>query len=419
MSEQKSSKVNSLAVNYKTVGVGKNSAKSFIITQQQQNQNPIRASASDLASSSSAGIKKSSSSYNLTSAPAANLSSNVQTIGKGTFSSRFPALSSIFSNSKTLNVNSSQTHQLQQAIRDSSAPPSRKSSFSAIKSPLLTSRQASDELLVAFGFHPVVGHRKHDSLRYKNLLEDAMKANQAGEFEEFENLHWVYLGGKDEDNRPILIIAAKRVVQNDFCWSESQMLKALKYLIWKIHEQVSEEYNLVFCNTDVDIKASKFFRWASRIHAALPRPYKKNIHRLFILHPNDHIKAYYNFMKPFLKARFWDKLVFLEDVFALESHLDSISLEKALPIYVLQHGKHDSPLYGASLSVGISRSRSNHRIPTPVLSCGEFLREKAMVIENIFLRDGTDSVVKKIIRSFDSSNQIITTIFFLMNCLIR
>lgn len=51
-----------------------------------------------------------------------------------------------------------------------------------------------------------------------------------------------------------------------------------------------------------------------RVYTVLPRPFKKNLKALFILHPSTTVRALFFFFRPFLKKNFWRKLHYMHSV---------------------------------------------------------------------------------------------------------
>jgi len=91
--------------------------------------------------------------------------------------------------------------------------------------------------------------------------------------------------------------------------------------------------------------------WLKEVYQIFNRKYKKNMKRLFIVHPNFWVKLVLWFTQPFVKKKFWRKVQYVQRLFDLYEFFDPKTL--LIPEAIR---KYDLDLYGAEYA-----SKSNFK----------------------------------------------------------
>lgn len=109
----------------------------------------------------------------------------------------------------------------------------------------------------------------------------------------------------------------------------TNLLKRMMLLfIKKAHDVVHNNYDIVYGHTPMSLLSQHPIIY--QYYKILPRPYKKNLKNLFILHPQLGIKLFFEFARVFLSHKFYSKLVLMDNIIDLQNRLPSMI--HALPL---------------------------------------------------------------------------------------
>jgi hypothetical protein len=155
------------------------------------------------------------------------------------------------------------------------------------------------------------------------------------------------------------------------------------------------------------------FAFLSKCYKIFNRKYKKNLKRLYIVHPTFWVRTSFALFRPFLSAKFWRKLVYINDVDELDKTIDRSQI--TLPRVALEHDAQASlPLQPAprrssaswacrSPSCWRARRASPERPLVPPLFLEQslaYLRTNAHV-EGILRLSGSILEIKKLAAAVD------------------
>ena len=97
--------------------------------------------------------------------------------------------------------------------------------------------------------------------------------------------------------------------------------------LWQTVEDVVESpYTLVVVNSKLSSKNTPSYQSLANVVKMLPRIYRKNIQRLFIVHPSLWLKSALLFLRSVVSRKFWNKVTHVESVQALAPFFDKGSL---------------------------------------------------------------------------------------------
>lgn len=60
--------------------------------------------------------------------------------------------------------------------------------------------------------------------------------------------------------------------------------------------------------------------WLKGVYDMLPRKYKKNLKKLYILHPTFWVKSFFFFVRPFISSKFWRKVEYVKSANEVRRH---------------------------------------------------------------------------------------------------
>jgi Rho GTPase-activating protein 1 len=99
---------------------------------------------------------------------------------------------------------------------------------------------------------------------------------------------------------------------------------------------VEQDYVLVYVHSGLTSENRPAFAFLSKCYKMFNRKYKKNLKRLYIVHPTFWVRTSFALFRPFLSAKFWRKLVYINAVDELDKTIDRSQI--TLPRVALEHG---------------------------------------------------------------------------------
>ncbi len=203
----------------------------------------------------------------------------------------------------------------------------------------------------------------------KDFLTYLQEAN-GSDLTDIERSGCVSEGRDLKDNRLIVMIPSLGL--NKLDKPEVLFRKMLLLFIKKANEIVGNQYSVVYAHTNIDIINQ--YPLIYKFYSVLPRSYKKNLLKMYIVHPNVGIKMFFEFARVFLSQKFYNKLCLVESILDFQRIVPPTQL--ALPLKFLYKEDEERELkYGgtlASLSVSFDPALGTTKI---IDVCTTFLRE--------------------------------------------
>lgn len=108
---------------------------------------------------------------------------------------------------------------------------------------------------------------------------------------------------------------------------------SFRFIITQMKPYVHDDYVIVYFHQGLNEanKPSIQFLWNS--YKELDRNFRKNLKRLYVVHPTWTIKVIWNFFKPFISEKFKNKLVYISSLDQLRPALGLNNLKLPEKIY--------------------------------------------------------------------------------------
>lgn len=85
-----------------------------------------------------------------------------------------------------------------------------------------------------------------------------------------------------------------------------------------------------------------FAWWVSQLRARVSRDHRKNLKALSVVHPTFAVRAFFFAARPFVSAKFWEKLHYVDriDELFLDDIIPKQYVTRVLPVSVVNGEKH-------------------------------------------------------------------------------
>lgn len=151
---------------------------------------------------------------------------------------------------------------------------------------------------------------KEEEIDNKDFNEHLLEAQQA-DLHDLERSGCVKLG-KDNNNENIIIFIPRLGFKTNNEKSELMLKLMLLLFVRSVNEIVNDNYSIVYGHTNMDIL--NHYPLIYKFYAILPRKYKKNLQKMYIIHTNYTIRMFFEFARVFLSNKFYSKLVLLDNI---------------------------------------------------------------------------------------------------------
>lgn len=189
---------------------------------------------------------------------------------------------------------------------------------------------------------------------YNQHLKRAMKEDLT----DISMMNIIYQCGTDFVGRSIVVIVASNLPDNT---NEVFYDRLLLYLIKLLHRTVDSDYVVVFFNTDVG-KHKLDLNWFRKAYKILIRKYKKNLKRLFVVHPTWWMRMALWFSKPFVSNKFWEKVLYVDQLSVLFQNMNPSAINIPDSIYKYDYIRNGRPkLASQTLTNSVSGNGKNYQ----------------------------------------------------------
>mmetsp|Transcript_16521 Transcript_16521/g.27702 ORF Transcript_16521/g.27702 Transcript_16521/m.27702 type:complete len:640 (-) Transcript_16521:974-2893(-) len=224
-----------------------------------------------------------------------------------------------------------------------------------------------------------------DAKDYYAYLHEA----QQTDLSEIERTRCVSSGKDIKDNPVIVLIPVLGVGASQNLDAAYRLMLLL--FIRKTNEIVNTNYSVIYAHTHVDIINQ--YPLIYKFYSVLPRTYKKNLHKMYVIHPNIALKMFFEFARVFLSHKFYSKLVLLDSILDFQKLIPPTQmrlplkfLRKEDEIRGLEFCGRTAPL-SESFDASIGTTRFMH-------VCAEFLKANgALQMKGLFRVSGDDGEV--------------------------
>ena len=194
----------------------------------------------------------------------------------------------------------------------------------------------------------------------------------------------------DNNGKPVLYFLPRLGFIKSQSNSESQLRHMLLLFLKVAHEIVNkcDEYSIVYGHVQLSILSQQpliFKYWQM-----LPRRYKKNLKKLYVLHPKMGIKIFFELSRVFVSTKFYNKLQYVQSIADLEAYI-SPSVE-TLPLTYIKFEDELNGLKPSGIMPPLELSFDSSLGTTPLIfNCCAYLRSaNAVTRRGIFRIAGSD-----------------------------
>jgi hypothetical protein len=206
----------------------------------------------------------------------------------------------------------------------------------------------------------------------KDFME-YLKEAQGTDLREIERTGCVSQGRDMRNGNVIVMIPSLGL--NRMERPEQMFRKMLLLFLLKTHEMVGTAYSVVYAHTAIDIINQ--YPLIYKFYSILPRFYKKNLQKMYIIHPNIGIRAFFEFARIFLSHKFYNKLCLLESILDFQRVIFPTQLP--LPLKFLRKEDEEREVKYIGPMPSVQQSYINSLGTMEVLwICAEFLRENKL-----------------------------------------
>ncbi|KJP87818.1 hypothetical protein AK88_02574 [Plasmodium fragile] len=140
-------------------------------------------------------------------------------------------------------------------------------------------------------------------VEYEKLLKKSYTEN----FDELYKTDLLKVIGKDGYGSHIVLLIPCFIVS-----SGEDPEKTLRYAILTLDPIVKENYVLILCETHTNWLTDAVYAYAKQWYDMLPRKYKKNLKKLYLVHSGFMSKTVLTVVTPFVSPKFWKKVEYIE-----------------------------------------------------------------------------------------------------------
>lgn len=267
----------------------------------------------------------------------------------------------------------------------------------------------------------VLTELENDNEREEEIVHSAEEPSTEEDFADIDSHHILSIGGDDRNGRRAIIFSSCRLPPK----TEIDHQKLFRYMKHTLDQYVENDYSLVYFHHGLNSKNKPSISWVVQVYHELDRKYKKNLKALFLVHPTSFIKVLWSVFKPFISAKFSQKVINVNRLSDLQEHLHIDQLD--IPDAVKKHDRDISARYKPKYSpavfhapldipppetqqfgVSLDRIKKNtgEDIPSVVRTSIEFLQSSALDVEGIFRRSANISVVKRYAKMFNNGENV-------------
>lgn len=218
--------------------------------------------------------------------------------------------------------------------------------------------------------------------RYQNILDEAMETDMA----DLERSGCVGVGA-DNNNQPVLMFIPKLgFARTDK--SDATLRRMLLLFIKTADSIVKQPYSICYAHTSLSILSQQPIVY--RYYKMLPRAYKKNLQKLYVLQPTQIIRLFFEMgVRWFISEKFYRKLNFVDSIADYQSFVSPILCQ--LPHALIKSEDDEIGLKGSGFVAPLELSFDPELSTTRLIhKCCEYLRMYGLQRKGIFRVSGDE-----------------------------
>eukprot|EP00002_Diphylleia_rotans_P022970 TRINITY_DN4512_c0_g1_i1.p1 TRINITY_DN4512_c0_g1~~TRINITY_DN4512_c0_g1_i1.p1 ORF type:complete len:524 (-),score=132.06 TRINITY_DN4512_c0_g1_i1:172-1743(-) len=168
----------------------------------------------------------------------------------------------------------------------------------------------------------------------KRFIRLYRKARQE-DLSDLAAMKFIYQSGTDLSGRPILVIVSRHLQANMVDLNRVHM-----YIYLILEPLLRREFTVLYVHTESTSDNQPEFSWLKEIYDLLPNSLRRNMKRMYVLHPTFLLKTFFLFLSPFLSESFWEKLSYVDNLTELFKYIDPKGT--SIPSFVIDYDKREN-----------------------------------------------------------------------------
>ncbi|KIJ17595.1 hypothetical protein PAXINDRAFT_167607 [Paxillus involutus ATCC 200175] len=214
----------------------------------------------------------------------------------------------------------------------------------------------------------------------------------------------IFQAGVDYETRPMVIINASALPDPHEVSYDLLLSRILSYL----DLYVESDYTVVFFATGG--RHAPNWNWVWKAYRSLSRKYRKNLKRLYIVHPSFFSKMLFSVAGAIISPKFFRKIVYISTLSDLAHHvpLTQINIPPAVYQENLKHEKQitlpipiRASVFGVPLEELMGVDGEKGSIPRVVKDAIQYIRERGLDEDGLFRRSPNSALLKQVQQAYD------------------
>lgn len=140
----------------------------------------------------------------------------------------------------------------------------------------------------------------------------------------------VYRGGVDSEGRPVMVVVGAHFLRRCL-----DLERFIFYVVKEFEPLIQKPYSIIYIHSAASLQLIPDLGWMRRLQQILGRKHQRNLHALYVLHPNMHLRASILALEWFVDNVVWKKAVYVDRLLQLFRYVPRDQL--TIPDFVFQH----------------------------------------------------------------------------------
>ncbi|KDQ15148.1 hypothetical protein BOTBODRAFT_131760 [Botryobasidium botryosum FD-172 SS1] len=216
----------------------------------------------------------------------------------------------------------------------------------------------------------------------------------------------IWQAGVDYETRPMLVFVASAFPDPKVISYDRLLSRILSYL----NTFAQSDYTIVFLAAGGTHSPSWSWIWTA--YKRLDRVYRKNLKKLFIVHPTWFSKMLFSMAGTTINPKFFSKVTYIKTLSQLATHVPLVQIDIPPAVYK-ENVKHEkqivlpTPEKSQMFGVPIEQLMTDaSKIPRVVRDCVEYLYSSGLDVEGLFRRSPNSLLTKQVRQGYDRGQAV-------------
>ncbi|KAJ2443419.1 hypothetical protein GGF42_006637 [Coemansia sp. RSA 2424] len=250
--------------------------------------------------------------------------------------------------------------------------------------------------------------QQHRRLSYEDFKASVMQGDDGGRLLDYVNSKVIFQAGVDFESRPMVVFSASGLPSP----SKVDYDRLLNLIIFRLDQFVESDYTVVMLTSGAQHNPS--WNWLTKAYRRLDRKYRKNVKRVYVVHPSTWSKVVFQIFGKIVSPKFFAKVTWVDTLSQLATMVPLSQI--SIPAPVSEHNAkvdagaragggegallappplNESLAFGVPLAVLMRGGGGNHVVlPRPVRECIAFLRRHGTATEGVFRRSPPSTALR-------------------------